>query len=157
MDHVKIGPNVRIGAGCKIKSGTVIGEPGFGIEKDEEGDNFRIPHIGGVRIGDSVEIGSLNTICSGTLEPTRVGDLVKTDDHVHIAHNVQIGRNCIITACAEMSGRVVLENDVWLGPNCSIKEGVRIGAGALIGIATLVVKDCEPTGVYAGAPARRLR
>ena len=62
---------------------------------------IRLPHLGRVVIGNNVEIGALNTIARGTLDDTYIGDNVKTDDHVHIAHNVYVGKNTIITACSE--------------------------------------------------------
>lgn len=155
--HVVIGPGVQIGLRCLIKSNTVIGEEGFGIDRDEQGNNVRVPHLGSVVIGNDVEIGALNTVCSGTIDPTVVDDFVKTDDHVHIAHNCKIGVNCIITACAELSGSVTLERDVWLGPNCSIMNGLTIGERVFVGLGSVVLKDCAPNGVYAGVPAERKR
>ena len=133
---VTIGPHVKIGRNCLIKSNSVIGQEGFGIEKDGARNNLRLPHIGSAIIGDYVEIGALNTVCSGTLDPTLVGDYVKTDDHVHIAHNVEIGRNCIVTACAEIFGSVRIGEYTWLGPNCSIINNVDIGVGVFIGIGS---------------------
>lgn len=155
--HVVIGRNVTIGKSCLIKSHSVIGEEGFGIEKDEDGMNIRVPHLGGVSIGDHVEIGALNTVCSGTVEPTSVADFVKTDDHVHIAHNCHLGMNSILTACAELSGSVTIGKNVWLGPNCSLLNGINIGDNAFIGLGAVVTKNCSPDGMYAGSPARLLR
>ena len=71
-------------------------------------------------IGNQVEIGALNTIVAGALINTTIGDDVKTDDHVHIAHNVSIGKRTLITACAGVVA-VTIGNDVWIGPNSSLK------------------------------------
>ena len=101
---VVIGKNVTIGRNCLVKANSVIGQEGFGVEPDELGNNVRIPQIGGVVIGENVMIGSLTTICSGTLEPTSIADYVMIDDHVHVAHNCRIGMNSILTACVEISG-----------------------------------------------------
>lgn len=155
--HVVIGRGVQIGKRCLIKSNSVIGEEGFGIDRDEQGNNIRVPHLGSVIIGNDVEVGALNTVCAGTVEPTVVGDFVKTDDHVHIAHNCRIGENCIITACAELSGSVTLGADVWLAPNCSIMNGVSIGERVFVGLGAVVLENCDANGVYAGVPAKRLR
>src|SRR5262249_50286490 len=154
---VVIGPRVKIGRNCLIKSNSVVGQEGFGIDKDEAQNNLRLPHLGSVAIGDYVEIGALNTVCSGTLDPTTVGDYVKTDDHVHIAHNVQIGRNCILTACAEISGSVCIGEGTWLGPNCSIINNIEIGVDVLIGIGSVVTKSLPDRVVAAGCPARIIR
>jgi UDP-3-O-[3-hydroxymyristoyl] glucosamine N-acyltransferase len=149
--------NVSIGRHCLIKSYASIGEPGFGIARDEQGNNFRIPHIGGVTIGDHVELGSFSTVCAGTIVPTVVDDYVKVDDHVDIAHNVTRGANTLETGGAAISGSVSIGEDVWVGVNSSIKDGVTIGDRAFIGIGTVVIRDVEPDTVVAGVPARVLR
>jgi UDP-3-O-[3-hydroxymyristoyl] glucosamine N-acyltransferase len=156
-NNVTIGRGVVIGARCLIKSSTVIGEEGFGIARDEQGNTLRIPHLGSVRIGDDVEIGALNTICSGTVEPTLVGNYVKTDDHIHIAHNCVIGANSIITASAELSGSVVVGERVWIGPNACLMNGIRIGDDTMIGLGAVVTKELPSGVVAAGNPARVLR
>jgi UDP-3-O-[3-hydroxymyristoyl] glucosamine N-acyltransferase len=155
-DHVVIGHGVTIGAGALIKSHAVIGEEGFGMEKDEDGNNFRIPHLGSVTLGAHVEVGNFTTVCSGTISPTRVGDYTKIDDHVHIAHNCRIGRNVIITACAEVSGSVVIEDDAWIGPNASVLQGVTLGENSLLGIGAVALKSVPADEVRVGNPARRL-
>lgn len=155
-DHVVIGDHVQIGNDNLIKSHAVIGEEGFGIEQDDAGNNFRIPHTGSVITGNHVEIGCFTTVCSGTIEPTEVGDYTKIDDHVHIAHNCQIGKNAIITACAEISGSVVIEDRVWLGPNTSIIQGVTLGEDSLLGIGAVAVKSIPANEVRIGNPARTL-
>lgn len=155
-NHVVIGRNVRLGEHALIKSHAVIGEEGFGMEVDAAGNNFRIPHLGSVVLGDHVEIGGFTTICSGTIEPTTVDDYAKIDDHVHIAHNCRIGKNVIVTACAEVSGSVVLEERVWLGPNSSIIEGRTLGQGSLVGIGAVVLKSVPEQEVWVGNPAKML-
>lgn len=155
-DHVVIGRNVTIGDSTLVKSHAVIGEEGFGIEKDASGNNFRIPHLGSVRIGNSVEVGCFTTVCSGTISPTVIGDYSKIDDHVHISHNCRLGRNVIVTACAEVSGSVVLDDEVWLGPNSSIIQGVTLGKGALLGIGAVALKSIAADEVRVGNPARQI-
>ncbi|MGE3365292.1 MAG: DapH/DapD/GlmU-related protein [Rhizobiaceae bacterium] len=155
--NVVIETNVRIGKNCIIKSGTVIGQEGFGIAKDADGNNFRLPHIGGVVIEDNVEIGALNTVCSGTIEPTVVERYVKTDDHVHIAHNVRVGANSLLTACTEISGSVVIGPRSWLGPNCSIMNNISLGADVFVGLGSVVTKSLPAGAVAAGSPARIIR
>jgi len=153
-NHVTIGPRVRIGSDCIIKSGAVIGEEGFGMDVDEAGNNIRIPHLGSVVVGDHVEIGALNTVCAGTIEPTILEDYVKMDDHVHVAHNVRIGRNCVVTACSEISGSVSIGEDTWLGPNCSIMNGITIGSHVLVGLGAVVTKSLDAGQIVKGNPAR---
>jgi UDP-3-O-[3-hydroxymyristoyl] glucosamine N-acyltransferase len=156
-NNVTVGRSVVIGEFCLIKSNSVIGEEGFGIVGDEAGNNIRLPHVGSVVIGDHVEIGALNTVCSGTVEPTVVSSYVKTDDHVHIAHNCSIGANTIVTACAEISGSVTIGERVWVGPNACIMNGIAIGERTFLGLGTVVTKSL-PAGVVAvGSPARIIR
>lgn len=155
-DHVVIGRNVFVGEHSLIKSQAVVGEEGFAIERDAQGNNFHMPHIGSVRLGSHSEVGNFTTVCSGTITPTVVGDYSKIDDHVHIAHNCQIGRNVTITACAEVSGSVVIEDDVWIGPNASVIQGVTLGRDSLLGIGAVALKSIPNNEVRVGNPARRL-
>lgn len=155
--HVVLHRNVRIGAHSLIKSHAVIGEEGFGMETDDEGNNLRIPHIGSARLGQHVEVGNFTTVCSGTIVPTLVGDYTKIDDHVHISHNCRIGRNVIITACAELSGSVVVEDHAWVGPNASVIQGKVLGERSLLGIGAVAVQSVPANEVRIGNPARRIR
>ena len=155
--HVVIADDVHIGADCHIKSNTVIGEAGFGFERDEQGLPIRMLHLGNVVIGDRVEIGSLNTICRATLGTTIIEDDVKTDDHVHIAHNCRVRRGALLTACSELSGGVDVGAFAWIGPNTSIIQKVVIGEHAFLGIGSNVTKSVPPGATVAGNPARVLR
>lgn len=156
-DHVVIAERVTIGEHSLIKSHAVVGEEGFGMETDDHGNNIRIPHLGSVEVGAHVEIGSHTTVCRGTIDSTRIGHHTKIDDHVHIAHNCVIGSNVIITACAELSGSVRVEDGAWFGPNSSVREGLTIGRHALVGIGAVVTKSVSEGDVTFGNPARRIR
>lgn len=155
--HVVIADGVTIGADCYIKSHAIIGEPGFGFEPDEEGVPVRILHLGTVVIGDRVEIGSLNTVCRGTLGATIIENDVKFDDHVHVAHNCRIRRGAIVTACVEISGGVDIGEFSWIGPNASIIQKIVIGNRVFVGIGSTVTKSVADGFVVAGNPARVLR
>ncbi|MFA9200293.1 MAG: hypothetical protein ACEQR8_03770 [Cypionkella sp.] len=154
---VVVGPRSRIGRNSMIKSNSVIGLTGFGIHRAADKTNLHLPHVGGVVMGDDVELGALCTVCAGTVHPTTVADNVKTDDHVHIAHNCAIGRGAQLTAHAELSGSVTVGAHAFLGPNCSIGNGTTIGEGAIVGIASAVLKDVQPHKLVVGNPARVLR
>lgn len=153
---VVIGEGVQIGERCVIKSGAVIGEDGFGFERDEDGMPVRLVHLGSVLIGSSVEIGSLTTVCRGTLSDTLIDDFAKIDDHVHIAHNCKIGAGAMVIACAEVSGGVVLGRGTWVGPNASIIQQMTIGEGAFVGIGANVLRDVSPGATVVGNPAKPL-
>ena len=155
--HVVISDGVVIGEDCVIKSNSVIGEAGFGFERDDSGVPVRMLHLGNVTIGDRVEIGSLNTVCRATLGNTIIEDDVKTDDHVHIAHNCRVRRGALLTACVELSGGVEVGEFAWIGPNSSIIQKVVLGANAFVGIGSNVTKSV-PNGVtVVGNPARIFR
>jgi len=152
---VRICSNVLIGNHTIIGQNSVIGGPGFGIEKDIYGKIIRIPQIGGVIIGNNVEIDALSTIDSGTIEPTIIEDNVMIDNHVHISHNVHIKENCIITACSEISGSVCIGENTWIGPNCSIINGITIGKNVFIGMGAVVRKSTRDNVIIAGKATRQ--
>ncbi len=152
----KIRKRVQIGEKVIVRENSVIGGPGFGIEKDEAGNNYRVPQIGGVIIKNDVEIGALNTVASGTIEPTIIESFVKTDDHVHIAHNCHIGTSSSLTACVEVSGSVIIGNNCMIGPNTSIMNGIVIGNHVTIGLGAVVTKSVPDEFVIAGNPAESI-
>lgn len=149
-----IGDEVEIGARCVVKSCAVIGEYGFGFERDALGKAVRLPHIGTVVIGDDVEVGSLTTVCRGTLGDTVLRNGCKIDDHVHISHNVDVGEDAFVIACAEVSGGVKIGPRAWIAPNASILNQLTIGAGAIVGLGGVVVKSVPDGVVVAGNPAK---
>jgi len=148
--------NAVIGKNCYIKSNAVIGQKGFNFIRDVNGVPFPMPHRGRVIIGDNVEIGACSTIARGVLSDTIIGDNVKIDDHVHIAHNVTIGENTMITACTEISGSATVGKNVWIAPNSSILNHVKVGDGAFLCIASVVGKNVKPNSKVFGYPAREV-
>jgi UDP-3-O-[3-hydroxymyristoyl] glucosamine N-acyltransferase len=159
----RIGPNAvlrsgtRIGRFCDIKSGAVIGDSGFGFERDLRNRPLRMLHLGGVRIGDHVEVGALTTVVQGALEDTVLEDYVKINDHVHIAHNCHIGEATIIGGGAYLSGSIKVGKNCWISPNCSIRQKLTIGDEAIVGIGAVVVHDVEARSMVYGNPAKPAR
>jgi UDP-3-O-[3-hydroxymyristoyl] glucosamine N-acyltransferase len=149
----KIRENTIIGDNCILKENCVIGDEGFGMERDEQGVPYRIPHLGGIVIGNNVEVGALVSIAQGTIEPTVIEDYVKIDDCVFIAHNCRIGRGSYIIANAEISGSVVIGENSWIGPSTSIINGIKLGRSVTVGIGSVVIKDVEENTIIAGNPA----
>lgn len=154
--HVVIGAEVEIGERCNIKSGAVIGEEGFGFERDATGAAVRLPHIGTVRIGNDVEVGSLTTVCRGTLADTLLHDGAKIDDHVHIAHNIHVGEHAFVIACAEVSGGVRIGKRAWIAPSATVLNQLTIGDDAVVGLGAVVVRNVEPGVTVVGNPAKPL-
>lgn len=154
---VRIYDNVTIGKGCFIKEGAVIGGAGFGFERDEDGNRFRFPQIGGVRIGNHVDIGANTCIDRGALSDTILDDYSKVDNLCHIAHNAHIGKNAVVVACAEVSGSCVIGENTWVGPNACIRDQRCIGTNTMIGMGSVVVKNIGDKEVWAGNPAKLFR
>lgn len=154
--NVVVGDEVRIGRRCVVKSGAVIGEEGFGFERDANGIAVRLPHIGNVVIGDDVEVGSLATVCRGTLGDTVLRDGAKIDDHVHIAHNVRVEPHAFVIGGASVSGSVKIGARAWVAPNATILNQVSIGDDAMVGLGAVVVKNVDANTVVMGSPARQL-
>jgi UDP-3-O-[3-hydroxymyristoyl] glucosamine N-acyltransferase len=95
-------------------------------------------------------------VCRGTLGDTVLRDGCKVDDHVHIAHNVDVGEYAFVIACAEVSGGVRIGQRAWIAPNASILNQLTIGADAVVGLGGVVVKSVPDGTVVAGNPAKQL-
>ena len=108
-------------------------------------------------IGDHVEIGANTCIDRGDLSDTIIDDYAKIDNLCHIAHNVRLGKNNLIPACSEISGSCVLGDNVWTGPNTSVRDGRKIDSNTMIGIGAVVVKDVPANDVWAGNPAKSFK
>jgi len=153
---VRIYDNVIVGTNCYFKEGAVIGGPGFGFEKDENGNRFRFPQIGRVIIGNEVEVGANTCVDRGALSDTIIEDYVKIDNLCHIAHNVHLGKNVIITCSTAVGGSCVIGDNVWIGPNSTIRDQRKVGKNAFLGMGSVVMKDVPEGEVWAGNPARSI-
>lgn len=154
--NVRVYDDVQIGKCCVLKAGAVLGGAGFGYERDAEGNMFRFPQIGQLIIGDYVEIGSNTCIDRGALAETVIGDYTKINNLCHIAHNNKIGKNVTITGCVNISGSNVIDDNVWIAPNSSIRGWVHIEEGATVGMGAVVVKNIPAHETWVGNPARKL-
>lgn len=153
----KIRENVIIGNNCVIKENCTIGDDGFGVELDEDGITYKIPHLGGVNIGNDVEVGALSCICQGTIEPTIIKDYVKIDDCVFIAHNCFIDKGTMVIANAEVSGSVHIGTNCWISPNSCIRDGIIVGNNTIVGMGAVVVKNIDSNVVVIGNPAKKIK
>ena len=162
-DRVHIGngtviyPNVAILQDCLIgnkvviHAGTVIGSDGFGFVK-EGSVSIKIPQIGIVQVDDDVELGANNCIDRAALGKTWIKRGVKTDNAVHIGHNVVIGEDTIVVAQAAISGSVSIGREVILGGQVAVSDHVEIGDKAMIGPQSGVAKSIAEGDVVAGTP-----
>ncbi|PIM90486.1 UDP-3-O-(3-hydroxymyristoyl)glucosamine N-acyltransferase [Fusobacterium animalis] len=153
---VIIEDNVIIGENCYIRENSIIGGEDFGIETDIDGSTVRIPHFGGVRIGNNVEIGAGSTVCSGTIEETIVEDYVKVDYSVNVGHNTRIGRGTLICSGALIGGSSTLGNNVFIGMNASIKSKMIIGNNAVIGMGSIICNYINDGEIFTNEMADKL-
>ena len=156
-DDVCIHPNVTLMAGCQIGSrvtiqaGSVIGSDGFGYAPD--GDRYcKIPHTGYVQIDDDVEIGANNTIDKGTFGCTHIHRGVKTDNLVHIAHNVVVGPHSILVAQVGISGSTTLGRHVVLAGQVGVTGHLHVGDYVMAGGKTGISRSVADGQVISGAP-----
>jgi UDP-3-O-[3-hydroxymyristoyl] glucosamine N-acyltransferase len=113
----------------------------------------KIPQVGVVVIADDVEIGGLCSIDRATMGETRIGRGTKLDSHVHIAHNVKIGENCLLCGGAKIAGSTIIGDWCVLGGDSSVTNNIRLGNGVRIGAMAGVTKSLDEPGDYMGFPA----
>ena len=140
--HALIGDRVIIHSGCRI------GQDGFGFVMGPKG-HVKVPQLGRVIIQDDVEIGANSTVDRGGLRDTVIGEGTKIDNLVQIAHNVVIGRHCVIVAQTGISGSTTLGDFVVLGGGVGIIEHIKIGEGAQLATRAGVIRDV-PAGARWG-------
>jgi UDP-3-O-[3-hydroxymyristoyl] glucosamine N-acyltransferase len=152
--HVHLYARTRLARNVIVHSGTIIGADGFGYQRDDGGDLWRFPHLGGVDIEDDVEIGSNTSIDRGSLDSTIIGAGSKIDNQVHVAHNVVLGKRCIVVAQSMIGGSTSIGDDSWIAPSVSIRDGLHIGSNVFLGMGSIVVKNVPNGETVIGAPAR---
>lgn len=155
-NNVSIEGKVVIDDRCIIQPGAIIGTEGFGFFKNEDDNNTRVPHVGGVIIGHDVEIGPNCCISRGTLEDTIIGNYVKVDMLSRIGHNVVIGDNSFIIV-ATLAGSVNIGKNCYIGLDAVIKNQIMIGDDSIVGMGAVVTKNIEKGKVVTGIPARVIR
>jgi UDP-3-O-[3-hydroxymyristoyl] glucosamine N-acyltransferase len=170
--NATVGPNVRVGRDCAIGAGAtlahalvgdrVIVHPGARIGQDGFGfamgaSHLKVPQIGRVIVQDDVEIGANTTIDRGASRDTVIGEGTKIDNLVQIAHNVVIGRHCVIVSGVGISGSTTLEDYVVLGGQVGVVGHLRIGKGAQIAGSSNVNRDVPPGSRWGGTPAKPVR
>lgn len=148
--HALVGDRVILHAGCRI------GQDGFGFVMGL-GGHRKIPQIGRVIIQDDVEIGAGTSIDRGGLRDTVIGEGTKIDNQVQVAHNISIGRHCVLAAHVGIAGSVVIEDYVVMGGQVGIADNLTIGEGARIGAKSGVLSNIPAGETWVGYPAMRGR
>jgi UDP-3-O-[3-hydroxymyristoyl] glucosamine N-acyltransferase len=161
-DQVEIGADTRLhprvvvyhqcllGARVIIHSGAVIGADGFGLAR-EEGRWLKIPQIGRVVIGDDVEIGANTTIDRGALEDTVIGEGVKLDNQIQVAHNVHIGAHSAMAGCVGIAGSARIGRNCTVGGAGMILGHLNIADNVSVSSGTLITKSISKPGAYTSA------
>lgn len=150
---VKIMDACEVGIEVIIHAGAVIGSDGYGYISPR-GTHEKIPQLGKVIIEDKVEIGANSAIDRAALEATVIGAGTKIDNLVHIAHNVRIGRNCLIIAQAGIAGSAAIGNNAIIAGQAAISDHITIGDNTVVMGKTGVIRDLGPDQIVFGHTAR---
>lgn len=145
---VKIYDGCTIGARAILHSGAVIGADGLGFARDADKRWVKIPQIGGVVIGDDVEIGANTTVDRGALEDTVIGNGVKLDNLIHVAHNCHIGDDTIMAAMVGMAGSTTIGKRVQAGGKAGFSGHLQVCDDVVVSADTNVTKSIDKPGVY---------
>jgi UDP-3-O-[3-hydroxymyristoyl] glucosamine N-acyltransferase len=150
--NVVIYPQCQIGHRVSIHAGTVIGSDGYGYVFDE-GRHRKMLQVGNVIIQDDVEIGANSAIDRGALGSTLIGQGTKIDNLVHIAHNVVIGKNCLVMGQVGFAGSTRLGDYCVIASQSGIAGHLKIGHQAMVGAKSGVMRDIPDKGTVLGIPA----
>lgn len=145
-ERITIGDRVTLNAGC------VLGTDGFGYRWDGQ-KHAKIPQIGTIVIGDDVELGSLVCVDRAKFGVTRIGRGTKIDNLVQVAHNVEIGENCIIAGQSGLAGSAKLGRGVVFGGQVVVRDHVSVGDGAMAAATSGIAEDVPPKTIVSGTPA----
>ena len=174
MDNVYIGKNVKIGKksiifpnvvihngviigeNCTIRENSCLGTHGMGFEKDMNGDWIRFPQVGGLIIGDNVEIGSHSDIKRAALDNTIIENNCKLGSYTNIGHNCVIGKNSIFTSQCVVAGSNIIGENFYMGINSSIKNGMKIGSNVTVGAHTFVRSNINDGETHVGSPSKKI-
>ena len=152
--QVSIREHCRLGARVIVHNGTVIGSDGFGYNVDKQGVRTKVPQVGIVVIGDDVEIGANVTIDRARFGKTRIGNGVKIDNLVQVAHNVIIGDHSVFVAQVGIAGSTIIGKRVIMAGKSGVVGHMTVGDDAVIGTCTGVTKDVPPGAYMLGFPAK---
>ena len=153
LNGARILSRTEIGENCVIHPGCVIGSEGFGFAPQTDGAYKKVPQTGIVRIGNNVDVGANSTIDRATLGATIINDGVKLDNHIQIAHNVEIGENTVIAALVGIAGSTKIGKSCVIGGQAGFAGHLKIGDGVQIQGQTGVTRSFKDNTMLQGTPA----
>jgi len=154
-EFVSIKAGTQIGDNCVIRAGSIVGGEGFQLQRQSDGTYIVVKHFGKVIIGNNVEL--QQSVCVDKAifawDSTIVGDGTKVDNLVHVGHAAKIGKNCEITAGVIIGGSDIIEDNVWLGLNATIRNTIMVEQNAFVSMGSVVTKkvgrDKQVSGNFA--------
>lgn len=145
--NVTVYHHCSIGSECILHAASVIGSDGFGFEFDQN-EWLKIPQVGGVVIGNKVEIGACSVVDRGALNDTIIDDGVKLDNHVQIAHNVHVGAHTVMSRGVGVAGSAIIGKHCMIGGMAGIRDNIEITDNVIITAMTIVSKSLSKPGSY---------
>jgi UDP-3-O-[3-hydroxymyristoyl] glucosamine N-acyltransferase len=151
--HVSVREKVRLGDRVVLQDGVVIGSDGYGFARRRDGSHEKIPQVGGVIIGDDVEIGANSTVDRPAVGDTHIGNGTKIDNLVQVAHGVRVGRNVLLAAQVGVAGSSVIEDQVTLAGQVGVAGHITIGKGVIATAQSGIPNSVEAGSFISGYPA----
>lgn len=158
-DEVSIHPSavvhheVLIGNRVKVAANAVLGAEGLEFTRQPNGTLKKRPHLSWLILEDDVEVGANTTVQKGLDRPTIIGAGTKIGPNCNIGHQANIGKHCLITGSTMLAGSVTIGDRSYIGPHSIIRNGVKIGKNAFVGLGSVVTKDVPDNGKVVGSPA----
>lgn len=147
--------DVEIGTNCIIQAGVVIGTDGLGCQREADGTLVKFPHLGGVKIGDNVEVGANSQIAKGVFSDTIISNGCKMNGLCFIAHNCELEENVWITGDTMLCGSVHVGKNTTIFSNVIVRDQAHIGEKATVGMGSVVTKNIPSGEIWFGAPAHK--
>jgi UDP-3-O-[3-hydroxymyristoyl] glucosamine N-acyltransferase len=151
--HAAVRERVVVGSRVVLQNGAVVGSDGYGFARRPDGTHEKIPQVGGVVIGDDVEIGANTAIDRPALGVTRIGAGTKIDNLVQVAHGVTIGRNVLLAAQVGIAGSTTIEDDVTLAGQVGVAGHLTIERGVTATAQTGIPNSVKAGTLVSGYPA----
>ena len=151
--HVSVREKVRLGNRVVLQDGVVIGSDGYGFARRRDGSHEKIPQVGGVVVGDDVEIGANTTVDRPAVGETHIGSGTKIDNLVQVAHGVRVGRNVLLAAQVGVAGSSVIEDQVTLAGQVGVAGHITIGKGVIATAQSGIPNSVDAGSFISGYPA----